>query len=142
TLFSEVAELPGTADLIEITKDNEFKIYDFKTTTSFFYKGKEKSNWNLFVKNGYVNQLLIYSAILQEYNIKPAKGFLNILAIEIDKHNMVTDNIVRITEIKNKNIDPLGKEFSSYVRDANNKILPRFTNSQKLKDFNFKKEED
>lgn len=139
-LFSESAKTPGTADLIEITKDGKFRIYDFKTMKSFEdHLGYPKNNWQMYVPNGYINQILTYSTILEEYGIKPADNHLNIIAIAVDKSDMEVGNpnsTVKIEEVRLANILEIAKKDKSIaneVKRANIKILRAFKNPNKLK---------
>lgn len=146
-LFSDSAGLPGTADLIEITKDGKFKIYDFKTYGSFLtssFAGKRKTPYQMYVSPGYVNQILIYATMLQEYNIQPAEDYLNILAIEVDREAMdVSEDqpTVSVTNAKLANILSLAEKNSDVqnaIIAANNNILglfkspSRFTSSTNI----------
>lgn len=145
-LFSDSAQKPGTADLVEITKDGKFRIYDFKTTKSFTNKWGEKSDYDMYISPGYMNQLIIYSTILEEYGLSPAKNHLNIVSIEVDGTNFDPDNSedssVEVTGVINKNIDPSDKYFTNHYQTAKRKINAEFMNPRKLKKFNLKTKED
>jgi hypothetical protein len=138
-LFSETAKKPGTADLIEITKEGEFRIYDFKTTNSFKDRlGNEKSDWLKYIEPGYLNQLIIYSTILEEYNLSPAKNSMNIIAIEVDNSQFDPENPdtspVTITDVVNKNIDPTDKYFVSHYKQSKRQVVGMFRSRKKLKE--------
>lgn len=143
-LFSTVAQMPGTADLIEIKKDGTFKIYDFKTTDSFINgkTGKRKTDQELYIYKGYMNQLLIYSTMLEEYGLVPAKDHLNIITISLDRNKFDPDNIdaseVAIKEVVNRNLSPEDPAFNAKFKKAKMAILTRFRSAAKMKEFNFK----
>lgn len=136
-LFSEMTNLPGTADLIEITKDGKFRIYDFKTKTTFYNRaGRRMSHNQMYGK--YVPQILVYSNILREYGLEPADNHINIVAIEVDKDDMVHNDpssTVKVTGVLVGNLLELAKEdiaLSNTIKRTNNKVVSQFRRPTKL----------
>lgn len=145
-LFSEAAQKPGTADLIEITKDGTFRIYDFKTTKSFTDKmGEPKTDYAMYIGPGYMHQLMIYSTILEEYNLKPADNHLNIISIEVDGEEFNAadpeNSTVKVTGVINRNINPSDKKFINWYKTAKRRITSEFRNPQKLGEFEIETKE-
>jgi len=139
-LFSQISGTPGTADLIEITKDGKHRIYDFKTMDSFYdtRTGQLKTNYQMYTSKGYINQLIIYSTMLKEYGIEPADNHLNILAIEINKDDMVSGELtseIGIEDVTLGNILELAKtdtSLSNAIIKANNNIVGYFQSANRF----------
>lgn len=138
-LFSEAASAPGTADLIEITKEGTYRIYDFKTMTTFLDRRlKQKSPWKMYIPNGYLNQVMIYATILQEYGIQPAEDHLNIISIEVDKTDMVEGDLDSIIKIEGVIVDSMtdiaskDRNFANEVKRSNNAVLSAFKTPKRL----------
>jgi hypothetical protein len=145
-LFSHTAKIPGTADLIEITKDGKFKIYDFKTTETFRdYDGNIENKRNLYVKSGYMNQLIIYASILESYGFEAHQDFMNIFHIAVDRDAFDMDNPetsdIKIKEVLLQNLSPLDKELSTAYKESHNYIIKRFKSPDELKLFNIETKE-
>jgi len=94
SIFDELNQLPGTIDLLEIDKDGNFRIHDYKTTESFVSKyGKfQKKDEELFLYKGYIAQLMVYGKILENYGLTPAEKPFNLIATQVDYGDSELDN--------------------------------------------------
>lgn len=119
----------GTADLIEITKDGEFRVYDFKTTYSFKNKkGTPKNNYQLYVYPGYLHQVLSYSNILENYGLTPAKDAYNIIMLETKYSNVVNEaSPFTINDFKIQSLEQagLGQSFTKASQQVDRHFKPR-----------------
>jgi len=140
-LFSETKQIPGTADLLEITKSGEVIIYDYKTVNGFTgkYKGNSynKTDQSLYFDKGYVHQLLSYGAILNQYGINLTSDPYHIIAVEIKYNNVESENSpVEITDVRNKSLsDP---NMLSLLNSARNTVFKEFASSEQLDNINIK----
>lgn len=144
-LFNETSKTPGTADLIEITKEGKFRIYDFKTTKSFKYRGEPKSDYMMYIYPGYLNQLIIYSTMLEDYNLEPAENHLNIISMEIDRseYDPKNDqNTIKINQVISRNLNPNSKSLSTHYNYAKNKVLDYLMSPDKLSDLGIENREE
>lgn len=142
-LYSENRQLPGTADLIEITKDGEVRVYDYKTVNSFTGKNKgntfSKSDQSLYYDKGYIHQLLSYGAILNQYNISLANDPYHIIMAEVKYSNINNeDDSITITEVRNKSLSD--SKLISLVNSTKNTIFTEFASASELENINIKPE--
>lgn len=149
-LFDEDTRSPGTADLIEITKDGKFKLYDFKTIGSYINKqtGNELTDYQLYYSKGYVHQLMSYGEILKKYGIEPHEDPYHILMTQVshtdpskiaeDLSGEITLSNPRLVSIKNiKNQDNAYRNTSSQVRRYfQNKKVSNISLKAEIKDVN------
>lgn len=142
-LFSESRQLPGTADLVEVTKSGKVKIYDYKTTKSyekFNYGTREKSQKSskqLYFDRGYAHQLLTYGAIMSQYGLTLDDDAYAILMIEIKYGNVQDDNSdITIGEVRYKSLSD--KDVLSNLNSNRNAIYKEFANSKQLDDIKIK----
>jgi len=140
-LYSENKQIPGTADLIEITKSGEAIIYDFKTVNSFSGKDKgneyEKKPQSLYFDKGYIHQLLSYGAILNQYDINLADDPYHILMAEVKYSNIEDlDSTITIGEVRNTSMS--SKELLPLLNSAKTAIFNEFATSSELEHINIK----
>lgn len=134
-LYDEDTRSPGTADLVEITADGKFKIYDFKSVKSF--KDKEGSDLNpyqLYYGKGYVHQLLSYGEILKKYGLEPHEDPYHILIAEVqpaeDGHIIESENeSISLGNSKSISIKNL-KGFESRYKKSQTDVTRYFKNKK------------
>ncbi len=140
-LFSETKQIPGTADLLEITKSGEVIIYDYKTVNGFTgkYKGNSytKTDQSLYFDKGYIHQLLSYGAILNQYGINLTNDPYHIIAVEIKYSNIENENSpVEITDVRNKSLSDAN--MLSLLNSARNTVFKEFASNEQLNSINIK----
>ena len=138
-LWDNNGERAGTADLIEITKEGTFRIYDFKTMKDFLRSDgvTPKSDNELFVEKGYIHQLLAYGNILIDYGIQPAENAYNIFLINTVYSNIKSENDeFTIKGFRLKSMEELGVAYTAAVNAVNKNFKP----SINLQSINLKSE--
>lgn len=144
-LFDTDTKAPGTADLIEITKDGKFKIYDFKTIGSFIDKksGEGLTDYKLYYMKGYVNQLMSYGEILKKYGIEASEDPYHIIITEVrhtDSSNIAEDLSGEITlgNVRHVSIKNLPNNSSNYKKTQ--AAVNRYFKTKKVSNINLKSE--
>lgn len=138
-LYSENRQIPGTADLIEITKSGEVIIYDYKTTNSFKWGKYNKSDESLYFNKGYAHQLLSYGAILNQYGINLTSDPYHIVLAEMSYYNVDNENsTVTVKDVRSKSLSD--KNVLSLLNAAKNNIFHEFASSSQLENINIKPE--
>lgn len=136
-LFSENRGIPGTADLIEITKSGEAIIYDYKTTDNLKWGKYNKSDESLYYNKGYVHQLLSYGAILNQYGINLTTDPYHIVLAEVGYSNVNNENSpINIKEVRTKSLSD--KNLLPLLNNARNSIFNEFATSTQLENINIK----
>ena len=126
-LWDNSGERAGTADLIEITKEGTFRIYDFKTMKNFLRSDgvTPKSDNELFVEKGYIHQLLAYGNILMDYGIQPADNAYNIFLINTIYSNIKSENDeFTVKGFRLKSMEELGVAYTAAVNAVNKNFKP------------------
>lgn len=136
-LYSESRQLPGTADLIEVTKSGEVKIYDYKTMKAFKKNGINNTGAYSLHRKGYMHQLLTYGAMLRQSNINLADDPFHIVAIEISYSNVEDLNSnIEISDVKTISLSD--KDSLTLLNRTRNQIFNRFASPSQLKEINIK----
>ena len=138
-LFSESRQVPGTADLIEITKDGEIIVYDYKTINALKDDKGPKSDYDLFVAKGYMDQLLSYGKMITDYGMVLSKNPYVIIMAEVNYSGVLNeDSPFRINEVRVKSLTD--SNLSSHLRNKSEKIDRVFGSKTNLDQIDMKSE--
>lgn len=142
TIFGETSKTPGQIDLIEITKDGKFRIYDVKTVNKRSFDSSEKSDYG--VVHNYMAQQMAYSTILSNYGlVEVDHNPMNVILIGLDRWEFdVEDKLLTVRGVKTV---PMGKESYNarkYYSDHAATITTKFLDQDKLKDYKLESLED